>query len=173
MTSAMAEADSGLDLIFDWDEELDIAVEMVEAALRGWDLGQPLELLEYFQMDIYFGPTFLRYACGADELRTLLGGLRALQGRLTGSSEDTPAAELARIVVALNPITAQFAAPAGAWRGSMAQAAPRIARMTNEPVAVAVRGGDRQAAERKIAWLLSQQSRPQGEGDSLDFANAA
>ena len=172
MTSAMAEADSGLGLIRDWDDELDEAIAMTEEALRGWDLGEPPELQEYFQMDIWLGPTYLSYTCGAGELRTLLAKLWALRerGDLTGSSEDT----LARIVVDLDPIAAQFVAEAGAWRGGMmAQAAPRIARMTDEPVVVVVRGGDRQAAERKIAWLLSQQSRPQGDGDSLDFANAA
>lgn len=171
MTSAMAEADSGLGLIRDWDDELDEAIAMTEEALRGWDLGEPPELLEYFQMNIWIGPTYLSYTCGAGELRTLLAKLWALRerGDLTGSSEDT----LARVVVDLDPIAAQFVAEAWAWRGSIAQAAPRIARMTDEPLAVAVRGGDRQAAERKISWLLSQQSRPQGNSDSIDFANAA
>ena len=139
-------------------DDLRGSIEAVEAALR---LQAPEPALECLNVQAYLSFACLSFPAGSARLRELLGKLRSLldgRKRLPAGS----AASLACAMVALGPDTVSFGT-AAPWAGTMARVleSEEIPFLGDAPVSVQVRGADKDAAERKIAWLLGQLGVPQ------------
>ena len=136
------------------NDDIDLAIDRIEAALTGFDLPIPPEALDYFLVDIWFLNMNLTYTADAAELQELLGRLHSLKRRLAGRIKEP-----AVLIVDLDPILAKPAQGSECWTGPMAQATANqsgLMAFDDNPIAVAVRGASRAAAVRKLTWLLSQ-----------------
>ena len=142
-----------------FDKEIGEAIETVIGALKGFDFNIPPEALECMLIEVGIDSMNLTYTADADELRKLLGGLKSLKKDYDGRPLPPPATELARRIVDLDPILATFPPLKECWTGTMAQVTAnqkQLLSFVDSSIAVPVRSVSRAAAERWIAWLLSQ-----------------
>ena len=139
-------------------EDLDSSIEYLEGALEGFGKPIPPRVRECLSADAFLASVMLVYTADAPELRKALDRLRLMREDLRrGRFPELTATSLARAVVALDPVAAEF--PEGArWTGDMGRltrSGNPLSRLIN-PILVPVRGLDKASAERRIAWLLCQ-----------------
>ena len=141
-------------------EDLDAAIQYLEGALGGFGEPIPPRVRECLSVDVLLAFMLLVYTADAAEVRKALGRLRLMREDLRrGEFPKVTATSLARAVVALDPVAAEF--PRGKL-GRLTRSGNPLSRFIS-PILVPVRGVDRSHAERRIAWLLVQLGVPAGD----------
>lgn len=146
---------------FSLREDLDMAIQYLEAVLRCF--GDPIrpEALECLSANFGFGAMWLHFNAGRAEVERLLVALRLLLDAPGEGIRMPTAKALARVTVELDPI---IAIPCESlFRSGVMERlreGGRLHSFGDLPLLVAVRGADKAEAEKKIAWLLSQMGVP-------------
>ena len=141
-------------------EDLEVAIGCVRDMLA---IDASPTARECLAAEVPFGPAILRYSADRETLRRLPGLLRSLREDLLKRPSEPTARVLARAMVELDPLAVSFPITEN-WTRIMAslEASGALGVLGETPAFVPVRGPDKAAVERRIAWLLTQLGVPAG-----------